>query len=596
MIELQDGTRRARFEKNCRTLAARQPDMAARIREADASHGTLPPPEDLDAALLAVQGVTRQPTPERMEAPVYLLGAGRGERAAMLLRRHFGPEIRRPVVIIEPDVARIRATFEADDWSDLIESDDRLRFAVGADPIAACRRAFDDDDAFWLHEAIVQAGCPGADGFDAGGSRDPRWMPVIAALQHAFQTIIAEFDARVQAYRAKVTARTPGWPAPTSRRPRVLALSDVSTTAIRHIASDLIDAARRDGCDATLMLEDHREDPFLMHRRARVLTDADPDLLLLFVTSKHRCFGGLAADVPAATYYSSDPERYRLDEAQFNGTDRVFVADPSWMSSFESRGVDAAVLPLATSLNHADTRDDEAHLWRCDVAMVCHLAGPEAVVSVERSTLQQLQALGEALDRSGDGTSSDELIAASPLAHRETPERAFARAVEFAATAHRRRRAAIALVEAGFNVRIHGDARWVEALEGTPAASAYRGPLDYRTEAPAAYRHARVILNVCSLNAPHAINMRALDVPAVGGCLLADDRPGLGEAFDVGREVEAFASIDEAPDLVADLLRDSARRDAVAVAGQARVLRDHTYDARWRRIRAAMSVGVRASA
>ena len=177
--------------------------------------------------------------------------------------------------------------------------------------------------------------------------------------------------------------------------------------------------------------------------------------------------------------------------------------------------------------------------------------------------------------------SADDVVAGSPLASVEGADRRMARAVEVAATYSLRRQAAVLLAEGGIDLCIYGNDVWRTALAGTAAAERYRRPLDYLREVPAAYHYARVVVNIGSANAPQALNMRAFDVPPVRGCLITDNRPGVHLAFAADREIVVYDRIADLPEIVKGLLADHARRDAIAEAGRARVLRSHTYDRRW---------------
>jgi spore maturation protein CgeB len=78
----------------------------------------------------------------------------------------------------------------------------------------------------------------------------------------------------------------------------------------------------------------------------------------------------------------------------------------------------------------------------------------------------------------------------------------------------------------------------------------------------------------------HANNMRLYEATGSGALLLTDPGHNLGDLFEPGVEVIVYESAD---DLVAKLRHhrdhDDERR-RVAAAGQARTLRDHTYERR----------------
>jgi hypothetical protein len=75
----------------------------------------------------------------------------------------------------------------------------------------------------------------------------------------------------------------------------------------------------------------------------------------------------------------------------------------------------------------------------------------------------------------------------------------------------------------------------------------------------------------------YANNMRLYEATGTGALLLTDRGSNLHELFDPGREVVVYQGAQDLADKIAHhLARDDERR-AIAAAGQARTLRDHTY-------------------
>lgn len=84
-------------------------------------------------------------------------------------------------------------------------------------------------------------------------------------------------------------------------------------------------------------------------------------------------------------------------------------------------------------------------------------------------------------------------------------------------------------------------------------------------------------INVAENNAN---NMRLYEATGVGSLLLTDRKDNLDELFEVGKEVVAYSSQEEAAELIRYYLAHPEEATAIAKAGQARTLRDHTYQ--WR--------------
>lgn len=81
-------------------------------------------------------------------------------------------------------------------------------------------------------------------------------------------------------------------------------------------------------------------------------------------------------------------------------------------------------------------------------------------------------------------------------------------------------------------------------------------------------------INVAENNAN---NMRLYEATGVGSLLITDRKDNLHELFEVGKEVVAYSSKEEAAELINYYLAHPEEAEAIARAGQARTLREHTY-------------------
>jgi hypothetical protein len=77
-----------------------------------------------------------------------------------------------------------------------------------------------------------------------------------------------------------------------------------------------------------------------------------------------------------------------------------------------------------------------------------------------------------------------------------------------------------------------------------------------------------------------ANNMRLFEATGVGTVVLTEAAANLGDLFSAGEEVVTYDDPDDIPRIVRDLLAEPARLEAIASAGQARTLRDHTWPQR----------------
>lgn len=78
----------------------------------------------------------------------------------------------------------------------------------------------------------------------------------------------------------------------------------------------------------------------------------------------------------------------------------------------------------------------------------------------------------------------------------------------------------------------------------------------------------------------YANNMRLFEATGCGAMLLTDAKDNLNDLFEAGKEVVAYRNPQEAVELIEHYTAHPEERDAIAKAGQARTLRDHTYQIR----------------
>jgi spore maturation protein CgeB len=78
----------------------------------------------------------------------------------------------------------------------------------------------------------------------------------------------------------------------------------------------------------------------------------------------------------------------------------------------------------------------------------------------------------------------------------------------------------------------------------------------------------------------YANNMRLFEATGTGSMLLTDRKDNLSDLFEIGKEVVAYSSKEEAAELVGHYLDHPEEAEDIAAAGRARTLRDHTYSQR----------------
>lgn len=91
------------------------------------------------------------------------------------------------------------------------------------------------------------------------------------------------------------------------------------------------------------------------------------------------------------------------------------------------------------------------------------------------------------------------------------------------------------------------------------------------------YASAKIVVNMC-LN--EDVNMRVFEGMASGALLITDPAIGLEDLFTNGKELVIYHSVEEALSLIRRYLEDDAARRQIAAAGQATVLKYHSYERR----------------
>lgn len=131
-----------------------------------------------------------------------------------------------------------------------------------------------------------------------------------------------------------------------------------------------------------------------------------------------------------------------------------------------------------------------------------------------------------------------------------------------------------------FEPLIVGDKYWKVALRHAPKTWRWHPELFYYSDLPAFYPCSEINFNCTSMQMKGAVNQRVFDVPACGGFLITDQRRQMDLLFEPGREVVAYASPEEIPELLRHYLRRPQDRKRISQAARRRVLQEHTYDLR----------------
>lgn len=99
-----------------------------------------------------------------------------------------------------------------------------------------------------------------------------------------------------------------------------------------------------------------------------------------------------------------------------------------------------------------------------------------------------------------------------------------------------------------------------------------------------AFRGAKIVLNTLNPSEIWGTNVRSFEACGAGAFQIVDWRPGLGQLFEIGTEIEVFGGLDDLRRKVDRYMTAPEQRAAIAAAGHTRARREHTYAIRLQQI------------
>lgn len=124
------------------------------------------------------------------------------------------------------------------------------------------------------------------------------------------------------------------------------------------------------------------------------------------------------------------------------------------------------------------------------------------------------------------------------------------------------------------NLHVYGTETWLNVIS---RPEILKGTIDYINELPLLYKAAKINLNISSGQLITSVNQRVFDVPCAGGFLLTDYKSELREMFKIGQESVYYRDYNDLKEKINYYLQHPEERQAIAQAGQKRVLNEHTY-------------------
>lgn len=124
-----------------------------------------------------------------------------------------------------------------------------------------------------------------------------------------------------------------------------------------------------------------------------------------------------------------------------------------------------------------------------------------------------------------------------------------------------------------------------EGIRTTAYGSGWENGRIATEDVPQLFAQSKVVLGVSAIgHCPDfvALKLRDFDAPMSGSCYLTQHNADLCGLYDIGHEIVTYDSVRECVKRARDLLVHTEEREAIAAAGRARAMRDHTWDMRLR--------------
>lgn len=361
--------------------------------------------------------------------------------------------------------------------------------------------------------------------------------------------------------------------------------------AIPHIAADCADALTSLGHRAYShdVLPESKDK--IISSIMSVIEGLKPDFILSLDAGIVRDFPELfaAAGIHVAAWFVDNPAFCSEEIARMRNTS-AFVWDREYMPLLNSMGFHAVEhLPLATnplSMKRLPPDNPACSPFACDVSFVGSSLTDRSMLKILDSIPQPdgkilLDSVKKVI--SGDRRRLDDIMRSVEeelgVSFQHTERSLALGQLEIEADILIRSSAVNRL--RAMSPHVYGDAGWKELLQEGPV---FKGPIDYRKELNLLYSASKINLNVSKFQLLTSVNQRVFDAPACGGFVLTDYRRDVFDLFDTDKEIAVYDSMDDLEQKAIYFLENEEERSARARNTRKRVLSDHTYVKRMKRM------------
>jgi hypothetical protein len=484
---------------------------------------------------------------------------------------------RRVTFLQEPDaaaLARWLGAIELEPWFDR----EQVRFAVGNDAANELVRGLVDN----VDQAVPELGI----GVPAESRRQvlQQRLHKLSRAPELFAALESRYQGHPERLRAVLHER---------QRPLNIALmTSRYTTVLQHVTRDLADGFEQLGHKTSVLLEERAGEGMIAFRTAERLLELEPDFIIVFDRIRPEYAGLLPSGMPVVTWVLDELPTLKDPAAiaKLGSLDLAYGFNGAIERAFRAIGYPhVGQLPFAVNPSRYFPEPPQAnargiafttHIGQFNQdpagapglnAVLARFFDAEPDIPLEMPRIQPLlEAAMAELGLAASAEASRHLVYHSlQLARQQDRERIAQR-----------------IVRAGLPLSVYG-LGWdsMPEFKGMAGGVVPAGP-----ELRQVYRKHRVVLHV---NRGCNIHPRVLETMCSGGLVIArwdpvDDLPG--ETRDqLGDALCLFRDHDEMLALFQRAVHDDAFRNELILRGQTRVLEEHTYQARARKVLAGLT-------
>ncbi len=468
-----------------------------------------------------------------------------------------------------PALAALLSAIELEPWFDLAQ----VRLSVGATATAELIQSLEDN----LHQAVPELGI----GVTAEAKKQvmQRRFRRLAGASELFRALEHRYQEHPERLRRVLEER--------SRPLKVVLMTSRYTTVLQHVTRDLAEGFEQLGHQTWVLDERRPGEALIAFGAAEQLLEIEPDFVFVLDHIRPEYAGLLPSGLPVVSWVLDelptlkDPAAIAL----LGSLDLTYGFNSAVARGFRALGYpNMGQLPFA--VNPARYFAEPPLATAEGIAFTTHIGqftkDPDGAPGLNAALRTRFEALPEILLEMGriapmlESALRELGLVASPEANRQLLYHAL-----MLARQQDREHVALQIVNAGLPLTVYG-LGWdtLPEFAGKVGGVVPAGPALRHV-----YRQHRAVLHI---NRGCNIHPRVLETMCSGGLVLArwdplDDEPG--ETCDqLGDSLPLFHSKDEMLALLRRAVTDDAFRTELVLRGQARVLADHTYQARARKI------------